>query len=68
MTTDPERSCPQGRTQLSAYPDFPVSAGRLEAGWPTTDVLDVLAKMKDNPELAQPLRHRALRLWNAART
>jgi len=28
VTTDPEHSCPQGRTQLSAYPDFPVSAGR----------------------------------------
>jgi hypothetical protein len=42
--------------------------GWLEAGWPTTDVLDVLATMKDNPKLAQPLRHRALRLWNAART
>jgi site-specific recombinase XerD len=27
VTTDPEHSCPQGRTQLSAYPDFPVSAG-----------------------------------------
>lgn len=27
MTTDPEHSCPQGRTQLSAYPDFPVTAG-----------------------------------------
>lgn len=42
--------------------------GWLEAGWPTTGVLDVLATMKDNPKLAQPLRHRALRLWNAART
>jgi hypothetical protein len=40
----------------------------LEAGWPATDVLGVLATMKDNRKLAQPLRHRALRLWNAART
>ena len=35
MTTDPEQSCPQGRTQLSAYPDFRVSAGiDLRILWP----------------------------------
>jgi hypothetical protein len=26
VTTGPERSCPQGRTQLSAYPDLAASA------------------------------------------
>jgi hypothetical protein len=29
-----------------------LALGWLEAGWPTTDVLDVLATMKDNPKLA----------------
>jgi hypothetical protein len=45
-----------------------LALGWLEAGWPTADVLDVLATMMDNSKLAQPLRHRALRLLNDART
>ncbi|WP_433076952.1 hypothetical protein ACQP1P_33265 [Dactylosporangium sp. CA-052675] len=40
----------------------------LESGWPTTGLLDVLAEMRSNPQLPQPLRHRALRLWRQART
>lgn len=43
-----------------------LALGWLEAGWPVTEVLDVLATMKDSSALPQPLRHRALRLWNAA--
>lgn len=38
----------------------------LDAGWPTRDLLDVLADMKDSRELSQPLRYRALRLWRAS--
>ncbi|RAO42621.1 hypothetical protein [Micromonospora saelicesensis] len=38
----------------------------LDAGWPTRDLLDVLADMKDSCELSQPLRYRALRLWRAS--
>ncbi|NJC13155.1 hypothetical protein F4558_002981 [Micromonospora profundi] len=38
----------------------------LDAGWPTRDLLDVLADMKDSNELSQPLRYRALRLWRAS--
>jgi hypothetical protein len=37
----------------------------LESTWPTTDVLDVLAELKDDRAVPQPLRHRALRLWLA---
>lgn len=33
-------------------PPSGLALGWLEAGWPTTDVLDVLATMKDNPKLA----------------
>jgi hypothetical protein len=36
----------------------------LESGWPSRDLLDVLADMKDSRTLSQPLRHRALRLWS----
>ncbi|MET7373302.1 hypothetical protein [Micromonospora arida] len=38
----------------------------LDAGWPTRDLRDVLADMKDSRELSQPLRDRALRLWHAS--
>jgi hypothetical protein len=38
----------------------------LECGWPSRDLLDVLADMKDSRILSQPLRHRALRLWSIA--
>ncbi|WP_433652060.1 hypothetical protein ACQP2C_06175 [Micromonospora zamorensis] len=38
----------------------------LDAGWPTRDLRDVLADMKDSRELSQPLRDRALRLWSAS--
>jgi hypothetical protein len=38
----------------------------LESGWPSQDLLDVLADMKDSRTLSQPLRHRALRLWSIA--
>jgi hypothetical protein len=37
----------------------------LESGWPSDDLLDVLADMRNSPRLPQPLRHRALRLWQA---
>ncbi|MGI5238610.1 hypothetical protein [Dactylosporangium sp. CA-139066] len=40
----------------------------LESGWPSTGLLDVLAEMRSNPQLPQPLRHRALRLWRQAST
>lgn len=43
-----------------------LAIGWLESGWPTGDLLDVLAEMKDNPKLPQALRHRALRLWRDA--
>lgn len=46
---------------------WPAKALRwLESGWPIGALLDVLAAMKDNSHLSQPLRHRALRLWLAA--
>ncbi|MEU5669653.1 hypothetical protein ABZ749_04620 [Micromonospora sp. NPDC047753] len=38
----------------------------LDAGWPTRDLREVLADMKDSRELSQPLRYRALRLWSAS--
>ncbi|MEH1170079.1 hypothetical protein V6V47_32345 [Micromonospora sp. CPCC 205539] len=38
----------------------------LDAGWPTRDLRDVLADMKDSCELSQQLRDRALRLWHAS--
>ncbi|RAO37436.1 hypothetical protein PSN13_01418 [Micromonospora saelicesensis] len=38
----------------------------LAAGWPTLNLLDVLADMKDSRELSQPLRYRALRLCHAS--
>ncbi len=38
----------------------------IESGWPSRDVLDVLADMKDSRILSHPLRHRALRLWSVA--
>ncbi|MEU8419393.1 hypothetical protein AB0C15_00765 [Micromonospora sp. NPDC048835] len=40
----------------------------LDAGWPTRDLRDVLADLKDSRELSQPLRDRALRLWHASAT
>ncbi|MFC0529295.1 hypothetical protein [Phytohabitans kaempferiae] len=43
-----------------------LALGWLESGWPTGDLLDVLADMKDSRTLSQPLRHRALRLWRTA--
>ncbi|WP_157563593.1 hypothetical protein [Micromonospora chokoriensis] len=38
----------------------------LDAGWPTRDLRDVLADMKDSREFSQPIRDRALRLWHAS--
>lgn len=39
----------------------------LESTWPASDVLDVLKELKDDLDVPQPLRHRALRLWLAGR-
>lgn len=39
----------------------------IEDGCPAREVLDTLAWLKDSRERAQPLRHRALRLWKAER-
>ncbi|WP_405425908.1 hypothetical protein [Micromonospora sp. NBC_00617] len=43
-----------------------LALGWLESGWPIRDLVDVLADMKDSPALSQPLRCRALGLWQAA--
>lgn len=43
-----------------------LALGWLESGWPIDDLCDVLAELKGDPRLPQPLRHRALRLWRAA--
>jgi hypothetical protein len=40
----------------------------LESGFPAASVVDVLAVMKDDRALSQPIRHRALRAWRAARS
>jgi hypothetical protein len=39
---------------------------RLEAGYPSTDLIDALSELKASPRQGQPLRHRALRLWRKA--
>ena len=44
-----------------------LALGWIESTWPAAGVLDVLAELKDDRTVAQPLRHRALRVWLAAR-
>jgi hypothetical protein len=43
-----------------------LALGWLEAGFPATDLIGTLAKLKDSPTQPQPIRHRALRLWREA--
>ncbi|GAA4261808.1 hypothetical protein [Dactylosporangium darangshiense] len=38
----------------------------LEAGYPSTELIDALQALKDSPRQPQPVRHRALRLWRKA--
>ncbi|MFD0575008.1 hypothetical protein [Dactylosporangium darangshiense] len=38
----------------------------LEAGYPSTGLLDALQALKDSTRQPQPVRHRALRLWRKA--
>ena len=38
----------------------------LEAGYPSTGLLDALQALKDSSRQSQPVRHRALRLWRKA--
>ena len=43
-----------------------LALGWLEAGYPSTRLLDALHALKDSPRQPQPVRHRALHLWRAA--
>ena len=43
-----------------------LALGWLEAGYPSTGLLDALHALKDSPQQPQPVRHRALRLWRTA--
>lgn len=57
------------RFALTCWSDYwrGLALGWLESTWPATDLLDVLAELKDDRAVAQPLRHRALRVWLTAR-
>lgn len=56
------------RFTLTAWGEYwpALALGWLESGWPTQDLLDVLAEMKDSHELSQPLRRRVVYLRRAA--
>jgi hypothetical protein len=56
------------RFALESWSDYwaGLALGWLEAGYPSTGLLDTLHALKDSPRQPQPVRHRALRLWRAA--
>jgi hypothetical protein len=56
------------RFVLESWSDYwaGLALGWLEAGYPSTGLLDTLHALKDSPRQPQPMRHRALRLWRAA--
>ncbi|WP_433043300.1 hypothetical protein [Dactylosporangium sp. CS-033363] len=43
-----------------------LALGWLEHGFPTAEVMDDLAALKDAPDRGQPIRHRALRVYRKA--
>ncbi|MEU9509153.1 hypothetical protein AB0D32_23065 [Micromonospora sp. NPDC048170] len=45
-----------------------LALGWLEAGVPTTNLINTLADLKDSPTQPQPIQHRALQLWRTATT
>lgn len=52
------------RFALTCWSDYwrGLALGWLESTWPAAGVLDVLAELKDDRTVSQPLRHRALRV------
>jgi hypothetical protein len=56
------------RFALESWSDYwaGLALGWLEAGYPSTGLLDALHALKDSARQPQPVRHRALRLWRTA--
>jgi len=68
-------SAPPWNEVLRVALSWPTAAGYwqgmalrwLEEGCSSAGLVDELSRLKDEPGLPQSVRHRALRLWNAAR-